>query len=171
MLLIRFLLILMVLAPFSPCPARQEPASSGPTKGLGMIVFRNSCSPTAQPSLLQGIAQLHSFRYAAAESAFSEASHSDPTCAMAFWGLAMSSYRPLWDGADEKALKEGRHFLAQIHRDWPISRREHEYIEAIAIIFSDNRRAGVKRLANYSRAMAEIAKRYPVDGEDQAFYA
>src|SRR5438309_5663160 len=171
MLLIRFLLILMVLAPFSPCPARQEPASSGPTKGLGMIVFRNSCAFAAQPALLQGIAQLHSFQYAAAESAFSEASHSDPKCAIAFWGLAMSSYRPLWDGADQKALDKGRHFLGEIQKDWPASQREREYISAIGIIFSDNRRVGDERIANYSRAMAEIAKHYPDDGEAQAFYA
>ena len=105
-------------------------------------MFPNSCSPAAQPALLKGIAQLHSFQYAAAESAFTEASHADPKCAMAYWGLAMSSYRPLWDGANEKAIKKGRHFLEQIQKDWPVSRREHEYIDAIAIIFSDNRRVG-----------------------------
>jgi tetratricopeptide (TPR) repeat protein len=171
MLLIRFLLILMVLTPFLPCHARQEPATSASSEGLGKVIFPNSCTPAVQPSLLKGIAQLHSFQYAAAESAFTEASHSDPKCAMAFWGLAMSSYRPLWDGANEKAVKKGRHFLDQIHKDWPISRREHEYIDALAIIFSDNRRAGDERLADYSHAMAEIAKHYPDDGEARAFYA
>jgi len=171
MLLIRFLLILMVLTPFLPCHARQEPATSASSEGLGKVIFPNSCTPAAQPSLLKGIAQLHSFQYAAAESAFTEASHSDPKCAMAFWGMAMSSYRPLWDGANEKAVKKGRHFLDQIHKDWPIRRREHEYIDAIAIIFSDNRRLGDDRLADYSRAMAEIAKHYPDDGEARAFYA
>jgi len=161
----------MVLAPFSPCHALQEPANPSSAEGLGKVIFPNSCSAAAQSALLQGIAQLHSFQYAAAESAFTEASHSDPKCAMAFWGLAMSSYRPLWDGANEKAIKKGRHFLDQIHKDWPISRREHEYIDAIAIIFSDNRRAGDEHLAAYSRAMGEIAKHYPDDGEAQAFYA
>jgi tetratricopeptide (TPR) repeat protein len=138
---------------------------------LGKVVFPNSCSPAAQSALLKGIAQLHSFQYAAAESAFTEASKSDAKCAMAFWGLAMSSYRPLWDGADQKALNKGRHFLDQIQKDWPISQREHEYIGAIAIIFRDNHRLGDERLAAYSRAMAEIAKHYPDDGEAQAFYA
>lgn len=90
---------------------------------------------------------------------------------MAFWGLAMSSYRPLWDGADQKALNKGRHFLDQIHKDWPVSQREQEYLNAIAIIFNDNRRSGDERIAAYSRAMAEIAKHYPDDGEAQAFYA
>jgi tetratricopeptide (TPR) repeat protein len=52
-----------------------------------------------------------------------------------------------------------------------MSQREHEYINAIAIIFSNNRRLGDERIAAYSRAMAEIAKNYPDDGEAQAFYA
>jgi tetratricopeptide (TPR) repeat protein len=120
---------------------------------------------------VKGIAQLHSFQYAAAESAFNEVTRADSRCAMAYWGLAMSSYRPLWDGADQKALKKGRHFLEQIQKGWPISRREREYIDAIAIIFADNRSVGDRRITDYSRAMADIAKHYPDDGEAQAFYA
>jgi tetratricopeptide (TPR) repeat protein len=171
MLLVRFLLILMVLTPFSLGQPQQIAAGQASSEGLGKVVFPNSCSPATQPALLKGIAQLHSFQYAAAESAFTEASHSDPKCSMAFWGLAMSSYRPLWDGADQKALNKGRHFLGEIQKDWPVSRREREYISAIRIIFSDNRRVGDERLVAYSQAMAEIAKHYPDDGEAQAFYA
>src|SRR5579864_5142819 len=171
MLPLRFSLILMVLALLSLGQAQQVSRGQPSSDGLGKVVFPNSCSPTAQPGLLKGIAQLHSFQYAAAESAFTEVSKSDPKCAMADWGLAMSSYRPLWDGADEKALKKGRHFLEQIQKDWPVSQRERKYIDAIAIIFSDNRRLGDERIAAYSQAMAEVAKHYPDDGEAQAFYA
>ncbi|MGZ4875394.1 MAG: hypothetical protein ACXV5R_09515, partial [Candidatus Angelobacter sp.] len=146
-------------------------AAPSSSEGLGKVSFPNSCSSAAQPTLLKGIAQLHSFQYAAAQSAFAEVSQADPRCAMAYWGFAMSSYRPLWDGADEKALDKGRHFLAQIQKDWPISKREREYIDAIAIIFNDNRRLGDDRIVAYSRAMAEVAKHYPDDGEAQAFYA
>src|SRR6476646_7162324 len=171
MLPLRFLLVLMVLAAIPPCQSQQASISPVTSPGLGKVVFSNSCSPAAQPALVKGIAQLHSLQYAAAESAFNEVTRADPRCAMAYWGLAMSSYRPLWDGADEKALKKGRHFLEQIQKDWPVSQREHEYIRAIAIIFSDDRRLGDQRIAAYSRAVAEIAKKYPDDGEAQAFYA
>jgi tetratricopeptide (TPR) repeat protein len=165
-----FSLILVLLTWFSSGQAQQV-ASPSSSEGLGKVVFPNSCSPASQLPFLKGIAQLHSFQYAAAESAFTEVTHADPECAMAYWGLAMSSYRPLWDGADEKSLNKGRHFLEQIQKDWPISQREREYIDAIAIIFSDNRHLGDERIAAYSRAMAEIAKHYPDDGEAQAFYA
>jgi tetratricopeptide (TPR) repeat protein len=165
MLPLRFALILVVLVSVSPGQAEQAAG------GLGKVVFPNSCSASAQPAMLQGIAQLHSFQYAAATSAFTEVTHIDPKCAVAYWGLAMSSYRPLWDGADQKALNKGRHFLDQIQKDWPVSQREQEYINAIAIIFSDNRRLGDDRIVAYSHAMADIAKKYPDDGEAQAFYA
>ena len=152
-----------------PCPTGFR--QSGTSEGLGKVIFPNSCSSSAQGPFLKGIAQLHSFQYAAAESAFTEATHADSNCAIAYWGLAMSSYRPLWDGADQKALNKGRHFLDQIQKDWPVSQREQEYIDAIAIIFGDNHRLGDEHLAAYSGAMAEIAKHYPSDGEAQAFYA
>jgi len=161
----------MVLASFSAGQAEQAAVNPGSAGGLGKVVFPNSCSASAQPAMLQGIAQLHSFQYAAATSAFTEVTHIDPKCAVAYWGLAMSSYRPLWDGADQKALTKGRHFLDQIQKDWPVSQREQEYINAIAIIFSDNRHLGDERIVAYSRAMADIAKKYPDDGEAQAFYA
>src|SRR5258707_10056727 len=170
MLPVRFLLILSILAALSPWDVQMAAAESS-SGGLGKISFPNTCAPAAQPGLLKGIAQLHSFQYAAAESAFAEVSQADPKCAMAYWGFAMSSYRPLWDGADEKALNKGRHFLAKIQKDWPVSKREREYIDAIAVIFNDNRRLGDDRIAAYSRAMADIAKHYPDDGEAQAFYA
>jgi tetratricopeptide (TPR) repeat protein len=170
MLPLGFSLIFLFLASLLPCRGQQG-ANPGTAESLGKVVFSNSCSSSAQAAFLKGIAQLHSFQYAAAESAFTEATRADSKCAIAYWGLAMSSYRPLWDGADAKSLNKGRHFLDQIQKGWPVSRREREYINAIAIIFSDNRGLSDERIAAYSRAMAEIAKRYPDDGEAQAFYA
>ncbi|MCU1219035.1 MAG: hypothetical protein JWN42_232, partial [Candidatus Angelobacter sp.] len=171
MLPVRFLFIFVIFAVFSRCHAQMAAAMALSSEGLGRITFPNSCSPAAQSEILKGIAQLHSFQCVAAESAFTEVTQADPRCAVAYWGLAMSCYRPLWDGADEKALNKGRQALAKIQRGWPVSKREREYIDAIAIIFNDNRRLGDDRIAAYSGAMADIAKRYPDDGEAQSFYA
>ena len=169
MLPLRFLLFFVFLGAVSAC---QTPKTTGSSvEGLGKVIFPNSCTSSVQPDLLKGIAQLHSFQYAAAENAFIAASQADPKCAIAYWGLAMSSYRPLWDGADGKALSKGRQFLAKIQKDWPTSSRERQYIDAIAIIFRDSRFLGDDRVVAYSSAMAEIAKHYPDDGEAQAFYA
>ncbi len=90
---------------------------------------------------------------------------------MAYWGLAMANYHPLWEGAGENALVKGRESLEKIKKDWPVTRREREYIEAIGIIFGANRSLSDARIASYSRALAEICKHFPDDGEAQAFYA
>jgi tetratricopeptide (TPR) repeat protein len=163
-------LILLVSLAIAPCLAQQGECASSP-EGLGKIHFPNSCAQEAQSPFLKGIAQLHSFQYAAAEKAFTEVTQDDPKCAMAYWGLAMSRYRPLWDGANDKALRAGRADLEKIQKDWPVSKREREYIDAIAIIFNYDHSSGDDRIAGYSRAMAEIAKHYPDDGEAQAFYS
>src|SRR6266853_2995008 len=162
-------LVMLVSLAIAPCLAQPEGASS--PEGLGKIRFPNSCSEAAQSQFLKGIAQLHSFQCAAAEKAFTEVTQADPKCAMAYWGLAMSRYRPLWDGANDKALRKGRADLEKIQKDWPVSKREREYIDAIAMIFNYDRHSGDDRITSYSRAMAEIAKHYPDDGEAQAFYA
>src|SRR6476646_4155363 len=161
---------LLVSLAITACLAQQPERASSP-EGLGKIHFPNSCAEAAQSPFLAGIAQLHSFQYAAAEKAFTEVTQADPKCAMAYWGLAMTRYRPLWDGANDKALRTGRADLEKIQKDWPVSKREREYIAAIAVIFNYERSLGDDRIAGYSRAMAEIAKHYPDAGEAQAFSA
>ncbi|HEY2499088.1 MAG TPA: hypothetical protein VGK24_18645 [Candidatus Angelobacter sp.] len=170
-MIFRFILILLILVLLPPISAQQTQTGELPQPGLGKIVFPNSCAPPVQAAFLNGIAQLHSFQYAAAEKAFSDVIAVDPHCAIAYWGLAMTTYHPLWEGATPKALLKGRSFLEKIKKDWPVTQREHEYIVALEIIFSADRRPGDERIARYSLAMAEISKHYPDDGEAQAFYA
>jgi len=169
---LRFILISLVLGSMLPGSAQDRvEISSALIDDLGKVSFANSCTPGAQPALLKGLAQLHSFQYAAAEKAFAEAPVADPKCAMAYWGLAMTNYRQLWDGADEDALVRGRGYLEKIKKDWPLTPREREYIDALRNIFGDNRTLANGRIIAYSQAMGELSKHYPDDGEAQAFYA
>jgi hypothetical protein len=43
-----------------------------------------------QKQFKRGVALLHSFAYSAAEKAFRDAAETDPNCAMAHWGVAMT---------------------------------------------------------------------------------
>ena len=171
MAMIRYVLIILILVFILPCLAQQPEAGTPSLEGLGKISFPNSCAPAAQSSLLQGLGQLHSFQYAAAEKAFAEAPVADPHCAMAYWGLAMTTYRQLWDGVDEKTLMKGRGYLAKISKDWPVTAREREYLDALGNIFADNRIQGDARIVAYSKAMGELSGHYPDDGEAKSFYA
>jgi hypothetical protein len=171
MLLLRYAQILLVSASILPAMAQQTAAGSPAPEGLGKISFPNSCAPEAQPTLLKGMTLLHSFQYSASEQAFNDAAKEDPRCAVAYWGMAMTAYHPLWEGAPEKALERGHGYLAKIQKDWPITAREHEYINAIGIIFSASPKLDDNHVAKYSQAMAEMHKHYPEDGEATAFYA
>ena len=55
-----------------------------------------SCSVAARPQFERGVALLHSFWYDASEKAFLDAAKTDPSCAMAYWGVAMSTFHPIW---------------------------------------------------------------------------
>ena len=63
---------------------------------LGEVNFATSCTPQAQKQFNRAVAWLHSFEYEEAEKAFSEVAASDPRCGIAYWGVAMTSYHPLW---------------------------------------------------------------------------
>jgi hypothetical protein len=176
MLPLRFVPIILILASIIPCAGQQknqvvEISNALIEPMLGKISFPNSCAPVVQPDLVMGIMLLHSFQYSAAEQTFARVPKSDPRCAMAYWGMAMTAYHPLWEGAPEKALVKGHGYLEKIQPDWPISAREHEYINAIGIIFSASHKLDNERVVSYSRALGELHKHYPEDGEATAFYA
>src|SRR5215467_11361100 len=162
-------LILLISGLFTLSAATQN--TPPPSSGLGKVSFPISCSPGVRPTFERGVAELHSFQYGAAEGLFNAIVTVDPGCAMAYWGLAMSHYHALWDGADENAVRKGRGFLETARKIGTRDKREREYIDALAIILSGDHAASAGKLAEYSHALGEICKDYPDDGEAQAFYA
>ena len=156
------LLSIFLLALTFPVVAQTAPA------GLGKVSFPVSCKPEVRPFFERGVALLHSFQYGAAEKSFTEVSQGDPQCAMAYWGMAMSVYHPLWEGADNKALSRGQEYINQAKKIGGMDAREREYVDALEIFYN---KRGDERLIAYSRALAELAKHFPEDGEAQAFYA
>src|SRR6266849_9223130 len=74
---------------------------------LGIVHFPVSCTPAAQKTFDSGIALLHSFWYDEEEKTFSEVARIDSACAMAYWGVAMSLYHPVWIPPTPEDLKKG----------------------------------------------------------------
>lgn len=170
MLLSRFFSILFVFSSFStPVVAQNQPVQA-PQPALGQVEFAISCTPAVRPAFSRGVALLHSFQYEAADAEFKDVSQRDPDCAMAYWGMAMTLYQPLWDGAGHRALIKG-HDALETARKLVADPRERDYIAALAIIFEDASGVSSDRLERYSVAMRDLARRYPDDGDAQAFYA
>src|SRR5690348_15848510 len=57
---------------------------------LGKVHFDVSCLPATAPQFDRAVSMLHSFWYPEGYNAFAEITKSDPGCAMAYWGMAIS---------------------------------------------------------------------------------
>jgi tetratricopeptide (TPR) repeat protein len=166
----RILLVLLFLCPFA---GAQETHSHPAPEKLGKVSFPTSCAPIAQQQFERGVALLHSFAYAAAESAFRSAAETDPRCAMAHWGTAMTYFHQLW----EPPISPAKILIAQkeIHQAQQIgggSERERQFIRAASLIYQDAATVPYRtRASNYESAMSDVAARNPKDVEAQVFYA
>lgn len=63
---------------------------------LGNVHFPVSCSEDAQVEFDHAVALLHHMTYPKAQEAFERVAEMDPDCAMAYWGVAMTLFQPLW---------------------------------------------------------------------------
>src|SRR3954451_2966395 len=57
---------------------------------LGTVHFATSCNETAQRRFDSGMRYQHSFWYAQAKEIFEDVLKADPSCAIAYWGIALS---------------------------------------------------------------------------------
>jgi hypothetical protein len=137
---------------------------------LGTVHFPISCSISSQKSFERGIAMLHSFWYEEARKQFISVTQSDPSCAMAQWGLAMTEWRPFWDGMPEDRRKAGVTEIDKATFLTAKTDRERRYIDALsAYLHSDPARNAAAENA-YAAAMGSLYQKYPADVEAQAFY-
>src|SRR6516225_1521472 len=139
---------------------------------LGAVSFPISCAPASQLVFNRGVALMHSFQYEDAEAQFVEITKSDPSCAMAHWGIALSYFHQIWERPQESVLKRGHEQMLTAQKLGAKTERERDYIAALAI-FYDNPASPdyMKRVTAYSNAMGKLHEKYPKDEEAGAFYA
>jgi tetratricopeptide (TPR) repeat protein len=140
---------------------------------LGVVHFPVSCTPAAQQQFDGAVALLHNFAYPQDLRAFDEVAKIDSSCAMAYWGIAISRRaNPLIGSVDSSALKEG---LAAAERAVTVhaaTQRERDYIAAIEVYYKDwNRLDHRTRVLAYEKAMEQLHRTYPDDQEAAVFYA
>jgi len=74
---------------------------------LGSVSFPVVCEASSKVPMERGIALLHSFGYEEATEQFTELAKSDPKCAMAHWGIAMSEFHEIWGRPEKAAMEHG----------------------------------------------------------------
>jgi hypothetical protein len=164
--------ILAVLVLFGHCIA-QEHAHGSPEK-LGNVHFSTSCNAKAQPEFDRAVALLHSFEFSRAIAGFNSALANDPTCAVAYWGIALSQWsNPFAPGSKASSqLKAGRAAVQQGMNTAAKTERERAYIVAVGALYIDFEMTPQRsRLIAYRDAMQALASKYPDDNEAQIFYA
>ena len=138
----------------------------------GDLVFPISCGAQVQPSFDAALAALHSFWYGRAREEFAAIAQTDPDCAMAHWGLAMSAWNQLWAPPRPDNLAAGRQAIEKARSASRKSQREGDYIEALAAFYTDTDKLDHRsRALAYSRKMEQLAQKYPDDREAKIFHA
>lgn len=139
---------------------------------LGTVSFPISCSSEDQTDFTHGMALLHSFSYKNARLEFQQISRRDPSCAMAYWGQAMSLYRQLWDRPTAEELAQGAKLVQEAKAQSIKTDRERAYIEAAAAFYEgEPSRTYEARRNAYSEAMKRVHVSWPDDDEAALFYA
>ena len=87
--------------------------SAGDLRKSGTIRFPVSCKEEVKADFQTAVALLHSFFYEEARRRFLEIAERDPACAMAWWGVAMTWYHPLWAPPIPDEMKKGSEAVAR----------------------------------------------------------
>lgn len=148
--------------------------ASAPSEQLGTVSFATSCSAAAQTQFNRAVALLHSFEFARASEAFKATATTDPSCGMAYWGLALGAWNnPFAAGQKAPALiRRGQDAIEQANRVGARTDRERAYIAAVAELYRDVEHRGQDaRVLAYRDAMEALASRHPDDMEASIFYA
>ncbi len=152
--------------------AGQDAPPYGGRSHLGDVVFAVSCSAQARAHFDRGIALLYSFGYTPARRAFERAALSDPGCAMASWGIAMTHLHQLWLPPTVQDLEGGGAAAERAGELGAPTARERDYIGAISAFYADYESVDHDtRMGRYSEAMEGVRDRNPGDPEARIFYA
>jgi tetratricopeptide (TPR) repeat protein len=140
---------------------------------IGEVRFSTTCAPDAAKNVETGVALLHSFWYDQAERTFRTAIDQDKQCVIAYWGVAMSQYYPLWPTPITPArLQSGSEAIATARNLTGGSARERAYVEALAAFYDQPAGTSVHdRAVKYEEAMSRLTAQYPDDDEAAIFYA
>ncbi|OQP40695.1 hypothetical protein A4H97_13810 [Niastella yeongjuensis] len=141
-------------------------------KSVGKVSFIISGDDSIINQFNFGVALLHSFEYDEAEKVFAQIIHRDPRCAMAYWGVAMANYHPLWTPPEIPELTKGAKALEIGRSIEPKTPRETDYINALTDYYSNWEKLDHRTRCNqYEAAMQKLQQKYPNDKETAIFYA
>jgi len=153
-----------------PALAMSKPQSSGPDD---RVRFPSQCATAASTALEKGVYQMHHMMYDMARGHFERAAEADPSCALAYWGQAMTLIHPLWpDRPTLEIIVKGRALSQQAVEIGGHDERETLYLAtALAYFQNAEQMSEAERLTSFESAWATLHEDHPMDQEAKAFYA
>src|SRR3989442_12899527 len=116
---------------------------------------------------------LHSFFFPETIKTFTAIPATDPSCAIAYWGIAISQRpNPLVGPFDAATLKRGLDAIEKGEAIGPKTQRERDWLAALKEFYKDYDKVDQDtRTRNYEKAMERLAAKYPDDVEAKIFHA
>src|SRR5437762_5368310 len=105
---------------------------------FGTVSFSASVPDSLQKGFNIAVALLHSFEYDEAEKMFAKVIDQSPDCAMAYWGVAMSNFHPLWAPPSPLELKKGAKAIEIAKSIEQKTKRESDYIDAMGKFYENS---------------------------------
>src|SRR5215472_7715688 len=127
---------------------------------FGTVHFPISCT-AVQEKFDRAVALLHNFFYPETVRAFQALIAEDPSCAMAYWGLAMSELpNPLVPPFPLTNLNAGWEVIQQGKAAKTRTSREADYLATIEVFYTDYDKVDHKtRAEHYEQAMQRLHER------------
>ncbi len=170
----RTLLAASLIAAFtSVAVAHDDDIAQKTRRDLGSVLFETSCTAKAQQEFDRALAMLHSFYFPETIKAFNAIPATDPACAIAYWGIAISQRpNPLVGPFDAATLKRGLDAIEKGEAIGAKTQRERDWLAALKEFYKDYDKVDQDtRTRNYEAAMGALSRKYPKDVEAKVFHA
>ncbi len=164
----------LLMAPTSVVAQHPEHAGTPPDQlGAAHVKFETSCAAAVRSEFNKGVALLHSFWFPQAVATFESILKSDPSCAMAYWGIALSHWgNPFAGIKGVRPVEMTRAAIDKAKATGSPTPRERAFIDAVATLTTDTTPGThAARIGAYEAAMAKLTGDYPSDNEAKMFYA
>jgi tetratricopeptide (TPR) repeat protein len=152
--------------------AQAQPFPNSTEESLGKVDIAISCGKDVQARFNKALALLHNMMYLQAEKEFKAVSDLDPDCAMAYWGISMTLFHPLWAPPSNAELQRGWESVQKASALRPSTEREKGYIDAATAFYKNwESMSHPARISAWEKAQEKVFKNFPDDIDAGALYA
>lgn len=139
----------------------------------GAVDFHVSCAEAVKKDFDGALALLHHMMYEQARGEFLAVAERDPSCAMAYWGVAMTRFQPLWPTRPSaETLVQGQREIERAKELGPGSEREEALVAAAAAFYREPDTAEWwTRIGRWAEAMESAYEAHGEDLDVAALYA